>query len=111
MEETLKRYYNYRMLGDHESLLNLCTEDITVVSERDGTHTGQNEVRAYLQKVKPQSTMTWGETRRLSETRLGVQGTVRVFFIDVNVVGFYDFDSKSGKIRRIEVGRGSLPLQ
>lgn len=105
LTKTVKEYGKHRLASDFESIFKLCSENITIESERDGKFVGKEQVLNYFEKVSPQG--SWQEPRALSSTCVAVQGTVSVLFINVSVVAYYEFDS-SGKIKKVQIKRGVL---
>lgn len=94
-----------RMAGNNEKLLNLVSDDIQLLSSRDGTFVGKDQFSDYLDKVKPTGTWenaTWND----DIDRAQILGRVKFLVVNVGVVAHMGFD-KSDKINRIYVGTRS----
>ncbi|PXF48562.1 hypothetical protein BWQ96_01731 [Gracilariopsis chorda] len=103
--QAAESYIQMRMAGNNEKLLNLVSDDIQLLSSRDGTFVGKDQFSDYLDKVKPTGTWenaTWND----DIDRAQILGRVKFLVVNVGVVAHMGFD-KSDKINRIYVGTRS----
>jgi hypothetical protein len=105
----VKSYMQLRIDGKINNLLDLLTDNIVLVSERDGEFIGKQKVKAYLEKTKPSG--TWAEPRlSLSQPEgvtIVVPGQVTFLFMTFDVIA--SFSVVQGlKISKIEIKRGKL---
>mmetsp|Transcript_7599 Transcript_7599/g.21655 ORF Transcript_7599/g.21655 Transcript_7599/m.21655 type:complete len:107 (-) Transcript_7599:2013-2333(-) len=99
--ETAKKYLKLRQACNHEELLKLVSDGITVESSRDGTHKGLDAFKQYLQNVKPSG--DWGEPEPVGNKVL-VKGKVKILFVNVGVGSWFTF-THDGNIEHIKAGR------
>lgn len=98
-----ENYISARIARQNDEVLKLVSNDVKLVSARDGTYEGKVNFREYLDKVKPTGSWkpaTWNESLGKAE----VLGTVRFLMINVGVLARFGFDT-SGKIKEIHVGQ------
>ncbi|ELR24868.1 uncharacterized protein ACA1_175430 [Acanthamoeba castellanii str. Neff] len=95
------QYIKARLAEDNDTVLSLVTDDIVLVSQRDGTHEGKEAFTKYLKSVKP--TGKWQDPV-LEGDQVVIKGTVTVIFINWSVASFLDFND-DGKITKIEIKR------
>lgn len=83
-------------------MLALVSNDVKLLSSRDGEVNGKKQFSKYLSTVKP--TGAWNRaTWDFENQQAEIKGTVRVLFVNVNVVAHFGFH-RNGKINSIYVG-------
>lgn len=87
-------------------ILGICSVDIVLVSERDGTFRGHQELEKYLREHKFEG--KWQSPKVMDSQRTYVNGVVNAFWMDWNVVGVMEFDQEKRLIERIELKRGHI---
>ena len=95
-------YMTARLEQRNEDVVNLVSDDIELVSSRDGRIVGKSHFRDYIGRVKPTGTWkpaAWNESIGKAE----ILGTVRILMINVGVVAHFGFD-RTDKINQIYVG-------
>jgi len=93
------QYIKFRLAGDHYKILNLCTEDVILDSERDGVYSGKTELFEYLTKIKPSG--KWESAQLLGTDKVSIQGIVSILWMDWKVIAIFSYDR--GKIKKIEL--------
>jgi ketosteroid isomerase-like protein len=95
------QYMKARLAEDKQTLLGLVSDDVTLISSRDGTHQGKEAFAKYLEAVKP--TGKW-EDPVLEGDQVVVKGSVTILFIPWSVASYFTFNEE-GKITKIEIKR------
>merc|ERR1711879_703648 len=95
------QYIKARLAEDNDTVLSLVADDISLVSQKDGTHEGKEAFAKYLKSVKP--TGKWQDPV-LEGEQVIIKGTVTVMFINWSVASFLHFNDE-GKINKIEIKR------
>lgn len=100
--QSAQNYMEARLSGRNEQVLRLVSDDVTLVSSRDGKYVGKNSLKSYISNVKPSgrwSKPTWNRSLNMAE----VKGHVKILMITIPVIAQFSFDRR-GKISTINVG-------
>ena len=102
-ESRLSLYLQYRQQGDIEACLGLMSENVVLVSEKDGQFQGKKELRKYLEKNPFQG--KWSQPYMSpTDNMFRVDGTVKILFMSIKVRISVKLNS-SGEIEYVYVGR------
>eukprot|EP01097_Dermamoeba_algensis_P009304 TRINITY_DN6526_c0_g1_i1.p1 TRINITY_DN6526_c0_g1~~TRINITY_DN6526_c0_g1_i1.p1 ORF type:complete len:104 (-),score=29.80 TRINITY_DN6526_c0_g1_i1:48-359(-) len=98
--DIVQKYMDARMGQKHEEVVNYVTDDVVLISAKDGTHSGKEAFLKYVKNTPP--TGTW-EKPQEAGSQVTVAGKVRFLMMDWNVKSYFDFSND--KISKIEIKR------
>ena len=79
----VKKYLAHRLAKENDEVVKCVADSIVIESSRDGTFTGKDEVRAYLDKTAPSG--TWNEPEVQDDGTVVQTGSVTVMFMSTSV--------------------------
>ena len=101
--DVMMAYLHYRKNGEISKCLELMSDNIVIISEKDGTVKGKKEVEKYLEKNKFQG--DWSLPYWSTEDKsIRIDGKVKLYMLPFNVKILAKFDNND-KINNVWIGR------
>lgn len=89
--QTVEAYLNARTANEIGKCLTLVTDDVVMVSSRDGTFKGREQFEKYLKKTQPSGTF---QEPVLNGDEVDVVGTVKLIGFEVGVKAHFKFEDE-----------------